>query len=86
VHAKVLVQGRAVRDQLNTTVRCDELDLFVLPPPASASSRAVWLMAGGPAVITDNEARDVHRLEVREGETCNALKIGIVPASVGCAD
>jgi hypothetical protein len=33
------------------------------------NSRAVRLMAGGPAVIANHEARDVHRLEVRQGET-----------------
>src|ERR1035438_8044877 len=43
-------------------------------------------MAGGPAVITDHEARDVHGLEVREGETCKASKIGVVPARVRGAD
>ena len=33
---------------------------------ASGTRRSeVWLLAGGSAVITDNEARDVHRLEVR---------------------
>jgi hypothetical protein len=28
-------------------------------------SRSVWLVAGGPAVITDHEVRDIHGLEVR---------------------
>jgi hypothetical protein len=53
---------------------------------SSASSRAIWLMAGGPAVITDHEAGNVHRFEVPKGETCKAREIGIVPTSVGRAD
>src|SRR5580704_2917612 len=43
-------------------------------------------MARAPAVITHDEARNVHRLEVRQSEICQARKIVIVPASVGCAD
>jgi hypothetical protein len=49
-------------------------------------SGAVWLVAGGSAVITHHKAGDVHRLEVGQGETGNAGKIVIVPASVGRAD
>ena len=49
-------------------------------------SRAVWLMACGSAVITDHEARDVHRLEVQERETSHAREIVIVPAGIGRAD
>ncbi len=43
-------------------------------------------MAGSATVITDDEARDVHGFEVRQSETCEAVKIVIVPASVGSAD
>ena len=43
-------------------------------------------MAGGPAIITDYEARDVHRFEFRQSETSEASKIVIVPARVGSAD
>src|SRR6202050_5278634 len=43
-------------------------------------------MAGGAAVITDYEARDVYRFEVRQRETFEAAKIAIVPASIGSAD
>jgi hypothetical protein len=44
------------------------------------------LMDGGPAVIADHEARDVHRFEVRQGETGQAGKIVVIPASVGRPD
>src|ERR1700683_4792719 len=43
-------------------------------------------MAGGAAVITDYEARDIYRFEVRQSETFEAAKIAIVPASIGSAD
>src|SRR5208283_1622989 len=46
----------------------------------------VWLVAGGSAVITDHEARDIHGFEVRQGQTGEARKIVVVPASVGCAN
>ena len=44
------------------------------------------LVTRGPAVITHHQARHVHRLEVRQGETRNARKIVIVPASIRRAD
>ncbi len=43
-------------------------------------------MACGAAIVTDHKARYIHWLEVRERKTCNALKIIVVPASVGRAD
>jgi len=43
-------------------------------------------MAGGPAVITDHQARDVHWLEVRKRKASYARKVVIIPASVGGAD
>lgn len=53
---------------------------------ARSRASADQLMAGGAAVITDYEARDVHRFEIRQRKTCEAAKIVIVPASVGSAD
>lgn len=44
------------------------------------------LMTGSATVIADHEARDVHRFEIREIKTCEAVKVVIVPASVGCTD
>lgn len=38
--------------------------------PSARAEPADQLMTGGAAVITDNEARYIHRLEVRQGETC----------------
>lgn len=43
-------------------------------------------MGGSPAVIADDEAGDVHRLEIRQGETGKARQVVIVPAGVGRAD
>ena len=40
------------------------------------------LMAGRAAVIADDEARYVHRFEVRQVETGQAGKIVVIPASV----
>jgi hypothetical protein len=42
-------------------------------------------MAGGPAATTNHDARDVHRLEVRQDKTPKARKIVIVPSSVRSA-
>ena len=40
---------------------------FTIPARAAVgwTRRAIWLMAGGSAVITDHEARYVHRLKIR---------------------
>lgn len=43
-------------------------------------------MAGGSAVVADDEAGDIHGLEVRECEAGNAREIVVVPASIGGAD
>src|ERR1700733_12306072 len=43
-------------------------------------------MAVGAAVITDDEACDVHRLEIRQSETSEATKIVIIPTSIGSSD
>ena len=44
------------------------------------------LMTGRAAVIAHHEAGDVNRFEVAQSQACDAGKVVIVPASVGCAD
>ena len=44
------------------------------------------LMTGRAAVITHHEAGDVNRFEIAQSQACDAGKVVVVPASVGCAD
>ena len=43
-------------------------------------------MTRGAAVITHQQAGDVNRFEVAQGQACDAGKVAVVPAGVGRAD
>jgi hypothetical protein len=48
--------------------------------------RMTNLVAGGSAVVADDEAGDIYRFEVRQREAGDAGEVVVVPARVGGAD
>jgi len=56
--------GRAVNSKQRTTRDTDYFRIGTKPVSFHKTASS-YLMAGGPTVITEHEARDVNRLEVR---------------------